>query len=727
MPPAATSGRILARVTTALAMIAASMAAVPLNAVPAQAETSVSVGTEPRDIAMSPDGRYAYTVQRASGTLTRIDLSAVSSQVFLSGLGQPRSVAVTADDSRIIVGVGNRLHLIDPSNPTTDDSRTLPTNSIDSIVTVGDYAFAIDHEGLELYRLAKTAGTWSSANWTQIWTGVTGHISRFMAVAPDASSLIIAIESGGANTLYILDDPTTCTPCSPTGVSGSPGALGVAYSPDSTYAYVAVGNTFKRVNPTTRTLSDLDSSVSGTRARDVGFTSDGNFAYVAYQYNSGTGPRIQKIRTSTGVAEQTVTLSPGAEPYAVTTSPTAGVDLAVIVGAVSNKAYFFPSVANAPSNLTATAGDDTASISFTPGQDGLSPITNYEYSLDGTTWTALSPADTASPVTIPGLPNGVAQSISLRAINAIGEGSPSSTVSVTPVGPPDPPTVTRVDWDDTTASIYFTAPAFDGGTPITTYEYSLDSGANWNNRADGGGTASPLVVTGLTTNTTYAIDLRAVNGVGGGTTPAAPVVVTPGAPKTPDTPPPTFPAGPPTAVTATAGDRSAVVTWQEPTDAGSFSITHYQVVSEPGRHTCLTTTTTCVIDGLTSEIGYTFTVRALNGAGWGATSEPSAALVWPDEQTTSILVTGGRTTGNRIAFTGTLTGMPSDSPPPTIRPMMTFTGERSPTMGRAVAPTEDGSFTWGRRLSRAATIWFVAGETSSTPITVDAIRRGPRT
>lgn len=187
-------------------------------------------------------------------------------------------------------------------------------------------------------------------------------------------------------------------------------------------------------------------------------------------------------------------------------------------------------------------------------------------------------------------------------------------------------------------------------------------------------------------------------------------------------PPPTFPPAAPTSVTAVAGDRSAVVTWQEPVDAGSFSITRYQVTAEPGRHTCLTTTTTCVIDGLTPAIGYTFTVRALNGAGWGSASEPSAALVWPDEKPASILVTGGRTTGNRIAFTGTITGSQQTE----VQPMMTFAGERSPRMGRLVSPAEDGTFTWGRRLSRAATIWFIAGDATSTPVEIAATRRASR-
>ena len=71
----------------------------------------------------------------------------------------------------------------------------------------------------------------------------------------------------------------------------------------------------------------------------------------------------------------------------------------------------------APTSLIATAGDGQASISFTQGSNGGSAITNYKYSLDGTTYTALSPAATTSPVTISGLTNATSYNIYLKAVN----------------------------------------------------------------------------------------------------------------------------------------------------------------------------------------------------------------------------------------------------------------------------------------------------------------------
>lgn len=92
---------------------------------------------------------------------------------------------------------------------------------------------------------------------------------------------------------------------------------------------------------------------------------------------------------------------------------------------------------DAPTGLSATAGDGQATIAFTPGADNGGAITNYQYQLDGGEWVALSPADTSSPVTITGLTNGTAYQVRLRAVTAAddGLGAASDPVSVTPVAP----------------------------------------------------------------------------------------------------------------------------------------------------------------------------------------------------------------------------------------------------------------------------------------------------
>lgn len=90
---------------------------------------------------------------------------------------------------------------------------------------------------------------------------------------------------------------------------------------------------------------------------------------------------------------------------------------------------------DAPSDLVAVPGYGEVTIEFTPGADGGRPITSYEYSLDGgVSWLEFVPPASGSPVTIPGLTNGVEYSVTLRAVNEIGPGPASDPVVVTPLG-----------------------------------------------------------------------------------------------------------------------------------------------------------------------------------------------------------------------------------------------------------------------------------------------------
>jgi len=91
----------------------------------------------------------------------------------------------------------------------------------------------------------------------------------------------------------------------------------------------------------------------------------------------------------------------------------------------------------APTSLSAIAGNTSVAISFTaPSDDGGSAITNYEYSFNNSSWTALSPADAVSPITISGLSGFTSYSVYLRAVNIVGSGPASAAVSFTTFAAP---------------------------------------------------------------------------------------------------------------------------------------------------------------------------------------------------------------------------------------------------------------------------------------------------
>jgi titin len=82
---------------------------------------------------------------------------------------------------------------------------------------------------------------------------------------------------------------------------------------------------------------------------------------------------------------------------------------------------------------------------------------------------------------------------------------------------PNEPTNLVVTPLNTGGMIQFTAPASDGGSDITNYEYSTDNGDTWITPSPAI-TTSPLIISsGLTNCTSYQVKIRAVNAEGSGT------------------------------------------------------------------------------------------------------------------------------------------------------------------------------------------------------------------
>jgi predicted RNA-binding protein with TRAM domain len=184
----------------------------------------------------------------------------------------------------------------------------------------------------------------------------------------------------------------------------------------------------------------------------------------------------------------------------------------------------------APTIGTPTAGDGSVSLTFTaPGSNGGTAITNYSYSTDGTIYTAFSPAQTTSPLTISGLTNAVSYTVRIKAINAAGSSVASSaSASFTPATAPGAPTIGTPTAGGGSVSLTFTAPGSNGGSAITNYSYSTD-GTTYTALSPAQ-TTSPLTISGLTNGVTYTIRIKAINSAGSGTASSASASFTPAFP-----------------------------------------------------------------------------------------------------------------------------------------------------------------------------------------------------
>jgi len=168
-----------------------------------------------------------------------------------------------------------------------------------------------------------------------------------------------------------------------------------------------------------------------------------------------------------------------------------------------------PTVPNAPTAGTAIALNATsATVAVTPEYDGGSPISGYvATSIPG----GLTGFNTVSPVQVNGLTTGTNYTFTVQAVNTVGLSDPSDpSNSITTWSVPGAPTVgTATATAATTATLAFTPPVNTGGTPITSYNVvSTPAGGT------GSGLTSPISVTGLTTGTSYTLEITATNAIG---------------------------------------------------------------------------------------------------------------------------------------------------------------------------------------------------------------------
>jgi hypothetical protein len=171
------------------------------------------------------------------------------------------------------------------------------------------------------------------------------------------------------------------------------------------------------------------------------------------------------------------------------------------------------------------------------------------------------------------------------------------------------------------ATVSWTPAANNGGFPIV--EFSIAAQPTDVRLGNIAGDQTSATLTNLP-NGTYTFTVRARNSDGNSlaSAPSNEVVITGGTDITvPD---------PPTNVTATPGDKSAVVNWTPPTNDGGSLITEYRVNVTPGQgvyQTASGSDTTLVFTGLTSGVEYFFTVQAKNTVGRSAQSAPSNTVV----------------------------------------------------------------------------------------------------
>ncbi|MHB1930045.1 MAG: fibronectin type III domain-containing protein [Acidimicrobiales bacterium] len=279
---------------------------------------------------------------------------------------------------------------------------------------------------------------------------------------------------------------------------------------------------------------------------------------------------------------------------------------------------------SAPTGVTGTPGAGQVSLSWTaPLTDGGSPISSYTVTpFSG--GTALAPKtfdSAATTATITGLADGVTYTFEVAATNDLYTSDPSEpSPPVTPAGVPSIPTGVTATGGDGQATLTWAAPVSDGGSPLTGYLVTPSLNGVPQSTITFGPAADTTTITGLTNGATYTFVVAATNAVGSSdpSGPSAPVM------------PSAVPSAP-TGIVAVAGDQQVQLSWTAPAGDGGSPVTNYVVTPylagvAQGSQT-FGAGTAATVNGLTDGSSYTFTVAAVNQAGTGPASAPSAAVV----------------------------------------------------------------------------------------------------
>lgn len=199
-------------------------------------------------------------------------------------------------------------------------------------------------------------------------------------------------------------------------------------------------------------------------------------------------------------------------------------------------------------------------------------------------------------------------SVFLCALMLAGCGGGGGGGGSAPPTAPGVPGIGQITPQDRALIVAFTAPAIDGGAPIT--QYSATCRAGTTEAVTVSGTASPITVGGLVNGREYACSVTARNSAGDSAASAA-------ANATPYTVP-----GAPTLNSLTPGDGSIDAAFSAPADNGGNAVTEYKLsCTLPGATRSVSGSASPLrMTGLTNGSLYACAVTARNVAGEGASS-----------------------------------------------------------------------------------------------------------
>ena len=356
-----------------------------------------------------------------------------------------------------------------------------------------------------------------------------------------------------------------------------------------------------------------------------------------------------------------------------------------------------PAAPGIPTNVTALAGDTQAAVDWAPAPDGqiVTSFTVHNlFASNGVPVPDVMVTPLANSGIIPntavvsGLTNGVSYQFTVMASNALGSSAfslPSNLVTPQARTVPDAPTGVTAQAGNASATVAWTAPAFNGGAAISSYTVTaLNAGVPSGVSVTVPGPATGAVVSDLINGLPYTFVVKATNLVGDSLPSAPSHAVTPLAPVVTKANLVVTITGPNQTTTNSTVNYQIVVTNKGITSVADLVLTNSFSSNGATNVSVVSSQGTCSVGNAVScDLG------ALNGGGTVAIAL-TETLVSTITNTETILALDSN--GNAMPLTTLANGVSSVTttvvaPPPPPPPTPTPTPVPSPTPAPTPIPT----------------------------------------
>jgi YVTN family beta-propeller protein len=525
-----------------------------------------------------------------------------------------------------------------------------------------------------------------------------GAVPTGVAVSPTGTRAFVAASLD--DTVYVINTSTLGVIATvPVGINPT----GIAVNPAGTRVYVANSDsdTVSVIDATNNTV--VATVPMATQPRGIVVSADGTRVYVA------VGLRVRAIDTATNTV--------------VTSGTAIGLPAGIDVHPDGTHLYV-TNLANLRVNQVNTSNlQSQANTGDTPAQVGagiaIAPNGTIYAARNSTDEIAvINPATVTVTTTIPvgTAPRGVAITPNGTHMYVTNEGSDNvsvirlsdnAVVATIPVGPfpgglarfigppgkPEAPTGVSAVAGVASATVSFSPPPYDGGSPVTSYTVTSSIGG-----FVAGGSSSPITISGLAHGQTYTFTVTATNvsGTGAASAPSN-AVTTPSAPL------------PPSIDSVIPGNGSVSVAFSPPGSDGGTPITGYTAqcneIGGSGTASASGAGSPIVVSGLVNGVSYTCTVRANNAVGASQPSDVSDTVV-PQ------MLPGAPTIG--LATAGNASASVAFTPPANDggQPIFVYTATANPggvTATGAASPIVVGGLTNGTAYTFTVTATTATG------------------